>query len=176
LLRSRTLRALIAIGAGIFGAGSVVCASMALTHPSHASPTLASLAPVSGVAATPDARSSATGLLAWHAPTMPAPVALQPRVVRPVRVVVVTRRVARKATPAKARTSGTRPVRRISTPSAARPPGDGGSRDGRTTTDSESRRTSTRTAATPERTDGGDEQRTRDRTTESGDSEREDDR
>jgi hypothetical protein len=174
LLRSRTLRALIAIGAGIFGAGSVVCASMALTHPSHASAPLASLAPVSGVAAMPDARSSATGLLAWHAPTVPAPAALQPRVVRPVRVVVVTRRVVRKATPVKPRTNSTRPVRHVSTPSATRP--HVGSRDSRTPTESESRRTSTRTDATRERASRDDEQRAREQATEPGDREREGDR
>ncbi len=108
--RSRTTRALIASTAGLVGAGAVVCATLAFTHAAHRSPQVASLAPVAATDA-PVGRG-ATGLLAWQAPATPAPLSLPPRVIEPVRVVVVTRVVSDSA-----------PTRRATTTTQAGPAG-----------------------------------------------------
>ena len=120
LPHSRTARALIASTAGLVGAGSVVCAALAFTHAAHRSPHVASLAPVSAAADAPPGRGGAAGLLSWQPPAMPGPLSLPPRVVTPVRVVVVTR-VIHGSTPTRRTTSSAKPARRVAatTPTTA---------------------------------------------------------
>ncbi len=102
--RSRTVRALAAVSAGIVGAGSVVCATLAYTHPSHTQAAVSSLTAVPNAGSAPRASEPPTGLLAWHAPTTPRPLVLSPRVVHPVRVVRVVRYVKAAAPRTRPRT------------------------------------------------------------------------
>jgi hypothetical protein len=169
--RSRTTRALIASTAGLVGAGAVVCATLAFTHAAHRSPRVASLAPVAATEA-PVGRGT-TGLLAWQAPPTGAPLSLPPRVIEPVRVVVVTRVVSDSA-PTRRATTTTRPARRVATTTQRTRT--------QTTTASTSRRQSTRTVSARDRDsqrededDDRDERRSDRPQSVDGDHERDDD-
>jgi hypothetical protein len=148
LSRSRTVRALTAIGAGVIGAGSVVCAALAFTHAAHHSTHVASLTALPAVGGAPRAAEPTSGLLAWRAPATPPRFDLSPVVVGSVRVVDRTRYV--KARP-RAVTPRTTPARHVAAPRRqARP----------------RQRTTTPTTTQPRR------QTTQDRTTRGGDEQR----
>jgi hypothetical protein len=160
---------MIASTAGLVGAGAVVCATLAFSHAAHRSPHVASLAPVSGAADAPAGRG-ATGLLAWQSPATPGPLTLAPRVVEPVRVVVVTR-VVRGSSPTRETTGTAKPARRVAaTTQKTRP---------KTTTASTSRRQATRTVSRAKRSDDehetSNERRTERSQSGSEDHERDDD-
>jgi hypothetical protein len=131
LPRSRTVRALTAIGAGVTGAGSVVCATLAFTHAAHHSTHVASLTTLPAVGGAPRAAEPTSGLLAWHAPAAPPGLVLSPVVVGSVRVVDRTRyvkarpkAVTPRTTPARyvaAPRRQARPRRRTTTPTTTRP-------------------------------------------------------
>src|SRR4051812_1918971 len=106
-----------ATSAGVVGAGAVVCAAFAFTHAAHRSPQIASLAPVSATTDVPVGRGP-TGLLAWQPPSLPAPASLPPRVVEPVRIVVVTRHVPRRSAPTPPPSDRTTPARHVATAGA----------------------------------------------------------
>ncbi len=124
--RSRTVRALAAGTAGIVGAGSVVCMTLAFTRTAHHATHVASLSAVPAVSGAPRATEPTAGLLAWHAPGTPPPLVLSPLVIGSVRVVATTRFVKVGTSPAAdgagtAAVPRTTPARHVVTPRRATP-------------------------------------------------------